>query len=317
MNEKLTDLARTTRPELPEHERAAMRSEFIAHMEANPARSRNAVPSPFMRYMPAYAFALLLFVTTPVIYAAERSLPNEALYSLKVNVIEPVVVSTFSITKEGAADAKSALIERRFTEAQALVARNELGEEESEELAARISMHVEELQTYIETTESSGDLSEALDTGSDLELALEGYGHALESMSETDPSEENDVHVDSLVAAFEADSVEAGEASEDIEDALAASSEETEQYLATISKDAEEALDRAREELARTHDSALPLIEEAEALVDEAEDAYSAGESSRRSGVSGSALSEYRDAFQAAERSRILLRAAESLEEAE
>ena len=72
-------------------EKTRLRGVLLAHASKTPV----PLPSlymPFLRHMRWYgalAFCFIVILTIPTTYAAERSLPGDALYALKVNVIEP------------------------------------------------------------------------------------------------------------------------------------------------------------------------------------------------------------------------------------
>lgn len=312
MNDPLQKLGDHIRKDVSQKEREQMRSEFFAYTKSHPPVV--AIPSPFMRYSAAYAFGLLVLVTGPVVYAAEQSLPNDFLYPLKVEVLEPIVVSTFSFTKEGAADAKTALVGRRFTEAQELIVNDRLDDETSTNLRNRIAHEVAAIQTYIEETETGGNLSEALEVGSELETVLEGHGQVLTVLSEGTETQVDDASVDQLVDLVEEEGADTEEVSEGIEDVLsAAASIETNEYLVQVSEEAFDTLEEVRRDV-ELFSKEYPngeVVTEAQAFLVQAEDAYSAARSSEEAGVFGSALSEFRDALQAADHARILIQIGE------
>lgn len=293
MNTNLENIAKANKPTLSHTERASMREEFMAHMDTHPPKA--PVPSPYMRFFPAYAFALLLLIIVPTAYATERSLPSDRLYSLKVQILEPLVVSAASISKATEADVRVVLVERRLKEARLLASDGRLGARESSSLSEQLSVQINEVQEYIGESQEEGDFSESLDTGSDLEATLGGYERVLDTLA----------GAEEITEAIGLERKETAAAGEETEDAITTTpSSETEEYLEDVSEEAERVVIKARN--AATATAGLDSQEVLE-LVEDAEDALDAAQSSEASGVGTSALVEYRDALRAASESLILL----------
>ncbi len=308
MNKQLETIARESRPTLSDTERAAMRSEFMVHMEKNPVKV--SILSPYMHFAGVYAFAALLLVSVPTLYAAERSLPSDVLYPLKVEVIERLVVSAASVSEAAEADVRTSLLERRLKEARLLALDGRLGAEESSVVSRELAAHIENLQQYAEESESEGNLSESLETSSELEATLGGYERALAVISQTTP--EDDVYVDGLTETLALERRESQNSSEEVEGDLAADmSSESAQYLAEVSDDAERIVMKARRAANAAAAVEFSVATAALAIVEGAEDALAAAHSSEASGAAGSAITEYRDALRAASESLILLGAGE------
>jgi hypothetical protein len=110
---------------LSEAERARMRAVLTEYAAFKPVRAPVRHVSPFhaLRMHPVFAgaFALLLLITSTggAAYAAEGSLPGDILYSVKVDVTEPVVTA---LTPAGSAQVAwhLTIAKRRLAEAHAL-----------------------------------------------------------------------------------------------------------------------------------------------------------------------------------------------------
>jgi hypothetical protein len=92
-------------------------------MLRNILKSVSQVPSPWFnvfafRYAPAFALILVLGFGT-VSLAAERSLPGDFLYPLKVDVSEPLQ-GALILDKEEKVDFEAAMVERRLNEVEIL-----------------------------------------------------------------------------------------------------------------------------------------------------------------------------------------------------
>lgn len=309
MKDILSRIRNTFAPTLSQQERAAMHDSFTAYMEMHPgAPSAPPKRSPYFSHLAVYAGAALLFIGTPTLYASEHALPNEFLYPLKVQMVEPLVVALASVSDTAAADVSGELVSRRLAEAQALIEVGGLDTETAAELTTRITSHLEDIETHIVTAGSEGDLSEALDTGSDIESVLDAHTTVLNALSNADQNESNDEGADQLVDVIEEQRSELKASSDELEDTLTESvTEETEEYLASVREDATESLAEAREAIALGTEPDSPLYKEAVDTLARAEDAYDAAQSSERAAGTGSALSEYRDALQSATETLILL----------
>jgi hypothetical protein len=118
-----------------------IRSRLLSHMREHPITAvyspyqRFFVQSPFIALLrkPVAALALVLIVGVGGVtsYAAGGSLPGDALYPIKVSVIEPVT-GVLAVSSEAKAAWHVALAETRVREVEELAAHDKLTPEQSE-----------------------------------------------------------------------------------------------------------------------------------------------------------------------------------------
>lgn len=128
--EQLTNEAQQIR--LGAEASSRMRDRILAHMRSHPAPIR----SPYQRFvhlfhLPLAALMLVLLVGAggATSYAALGSLPGDALYPIKVGVIEPVETA-LAFSPQAKAALQVSLAERRVSEEVKLAAKNKLTPEQ-------------------------------------------------------------------------------------------------------------------------------------------------------------------------------------------
>ncbi len=114
-------------------------------------------PSPYLffssRFVSSFAFVLMLAVVGgSTAYAAEGSVPGDALYAMKVNVNERVAVA-FAASPQSRAAVHARLAERRMEEAQVLAVRGTLSTHAKEELEAHFEEHAKEVERIVSDVE--------------------------------------------------------------------------------------------------------------------------------------------------------------------
>ena len=158
---------------LLQSEKSAMKAAILS---AAPAIAR-PIPSPFMWWTRAGAgvFAVALIAVAPVSYLAQASHPGDALYSLEVNVIEPVE-EVFYSTADQKISYHTARLEERLDEMQesgtaetspeayVLLAHRATEHAEEVQAASASETPLEQLDTLVETAalmQANEDLLEA------------------------------------------------------------------------------------------------------------------------------------------------------------
>lgn len=105
-------------------------------------------------------------------YAAEGSVPGDALYPLKVKIFEPIQ-SSLSFSDESRAKWETTRAQRRIKEAEALAAKNSLTEEAWHELNTDFFLHVIEAEKRIETISKQGQTNAASSLSADIDTYIE------------------------------------------------------------------------------------------------------------------------------------------------
>jgi hypothetical protein len=109
-----------------------------------------------------------MFISTfGVASAAEKSLPGEALYTIKVAIVEPLQ-GTLMVSAADKAQWENVLINRRLSEATTLAVQNKLATSTQEYLAKEVATHVALAQQDAIALSSSGDTTSASQVRTDL-----------------------------------------------------------------------------------------------------------------------------------------------------
>ena len=170
---------------LTEQERALMRSELSAYADLHSMPSVEAIPFNSLAFLGnifahsrvlvagTLAFVLVITGSSATALAAEKAVPGDVLYGVKVLVNEPVA-EVFAGAGAGRARHHAKLAVRRVEEAEVLDARGALTSERAAELAERFVQEAEKAETEVAHLESRGDVSASLairtELASDLSL---------------------------------------------------------------------------------------------------------------------------------------------------
>lgn len=286
---------------LTTEERSSMHGAMRAFMHEHPVRERAPFFSPmFMRVGMSVAGVVLLCGGTA--FAAEQSLPNDTLYGVKVNVIEPTLLS-LAFTSSQEARVNSLLVERRLEEAEELIADNALDTETATELQARTSEHADAVQVALKEVAAGGDVQSALEIGSDLEATLDAHTEIAAALADDSASPTDDAF--SEIISDQSDEIE--DTNNDTEDQLATEPKEDNDAYARDAKDAaDEALAQLRERLATPSEDPDANTRGA-ALLQKSLDAYGVGNEKLTAGDTDDAASAFQDAVQAATQGMIIL----------
>lgn len=131
----------------------------------------------------AYAFGLLVLVSVSggsVSFAAERAVPGDALYPVKVSVNEKVT-ATLAQNGEERALHNAKLAERRADEALALADSGRLDAETATYLSEKFALHVSDAGQEADALEAEGDISASLHARSVLASSIARKADAFEA----------------------------------------------------------------------------------------------------------------------------------------
>ncbi len=183
---------------LREDERVAMRTFLENLTEAHPVRetthdrlqkakkvlsSYQFLPL-FMRRTTMPVVLIMLLVGGSVSFAAQGSLPGDALYGVKVNFNERVE-GALSMSGEAKANLEAHLAERRLIEAEKLASKGELNSEIESEIESRFTAHATRVEERIEAL-SKSEVLVALDVASRFEASLNAHEGVLARASGTE-----------------------------------------------------------------------------------------------------------------------------------
>lgn len=129
-------------------EQGAMWQTLREYAEFHPAKQ--AAPSPYFlaisKWLAVTATALVFCVSTGAV--ATTSLPGEALYPVKVKVVEPFVGLT-KLSETDQLTYQAELFDRRLSEMQELLQSDQLNEDNVTELAMQVGEHGDEIQDLL------------------------------------------------------------------------------------------------------------------------------------------------------------------------
>ena len=237
---------------LSETEKAFHREELVAFM----LDAKKPVLSPYTRSvfpMMRYAFAALLMVAaggTGIAFAAEQSLPGDALYSVKLQVTESIQVR-LAATPDDRAAVETEFVSRRLDELA------QITDDDTEVHPAVLAMAKESLETHIDAVQSridelqaSGDAGAALQANSDLSAVLDAGSDILNSVSDANPDSTSGI--EEILSGVEDAHEETEIDGSQIEASIATSidAEDIRTSLSETSNDARDALAILKAELA-------------------------------------------------------------------
>jgi hypothetical protein len=181
MKQKLEMLRQKSRTALLlEEEREAMRDSLVLYINKNPIVLKQPVRSKKSYLAPKKKPRSLLFLAIPVVlllaagsvsYAAERTLPGDALYPVKVGFNEPVR-RVLAFTEGRKAQIELDLATRRLMEAEQLQGQERLKDSVKESLSANFKTHVQSVTDHIKQLTKENRIQDALQANLDLMAAI-------------------------------------------------------------------------------------------------------------------------------------------------
>ncbi len=170
-------------------------------MDTNPLPAA-PVASPFIAALPRisllrYASATLALVVVlvgSVSYASESSLPDDALYAVKLHINENVVYSSRALFPPLRAEMQTELLARRLQEAEALVVEHAFNGDVADDLQKRITAHITDVRSRIAQAHERDHLEEAYEHSSALYHVLEAHSNILDILTENQPDTVEAVH---------------------------------------------------------------------------------------------------------------------------
>lgn len=173
--------ARAKQVSLTSDEKSAGRTMLQSFMAMRPIRIRKSVRF-FGKHAAVAATTLsLLLSAAGASYAAEGTVPGDALYAVKVNVNEEVRAALLASAKDKA-DWEAERAERRLSEVEALAARGKLKAAASAEIAVRFRAHAEKAQKQLAVLRTETNTDDADEVSTHLEVSLRAHGKILREL---------------------------------------------------------------------------------------------------------------------------------------
>jgi hypothetical protein len=198
--EKIFEQARkiSLRPD----ERARMREQILHFIKTHPVKSPEVEAFPQQRL----AFSFLSFMRKPVPIvlagvlilggslsaAAEKSLPGDTLYPVKLQVNEGVQ-EALTFSPQSSADLQMALAQKRLDEAEQLSAEGKLNSTVRGEVEANFHKHAQHVKDRVTALQAQGDTQAAADLGSTFEASLSAHEQILAGLEQNDQNEDNQI----------------------------------------------------------------------------------------------------------------------------
>ena len=133
--------------------------------------------------MPAFIF----FITGGAIFAAEGTIPGDALYKVKLNINEKIV-SSFAVSPKSRAEVEASFAERRLKEIEKIALKPNPSSKDIQELTTSFEQHAQKYHDNVKLVEEEDGSSEAAKVGSDFKVILDAHGKILASVASSSAS---------------------------------------------------------------------------------------------------------------------------------
>ena len=216
MNNKLKQfISGADKISLTKEEKNSMRSALVNYIRLNPATNQvfyqhGISTQPWFltffnsRLAPiALSFLVLLSIGGGVSFAAEKSLPGNVLYPLKVHVLEEGR-AMLELTPEEKAVWASERMSLRLREAAILASRGELDSEVAAEIENNFELQAENFAEHTNQLEDNGQIEEAAELNSNLEATLSVHANILKSFARAANSQNSNEAMDNLAVNIDA-----------------------------------------------------------------------------------------------------------------
>src|SRR3989344_7478747 len=178
---------------LSPHEKDSIFQSIQEFMKANPYHQQSQMHESSWSFfdffrefklVPVLASVLILVIGAggTVSYAAQSSLPGDALYPVKIYVNEPVQVS-FAFSSEAKARLETRLTQARLEEAEELALESRLDEDQAVFLSERIAKHSERARLHVAVLHTKGQNDVAADIDEKLHASLMAHDSALQKVA--------------------------------------------------------------------------------------------------------------------------------------
>ena len=176
---------------LSDRARRRIRAELSAYLDlyqAGPVRT--PFSSLLARAAPACGVSLLAIGLTGagISYASEQALPGDALYPVKVSIVEPAVAA-FQDTPEEKEEWHRTITQRRLSEATELATTEKLDATTREQIDAAVKTEARRMNAIADRYGKEGDSARELAIRSELEARLAAHERVLDAVYERLPED--------------------------------------------------------------------------------------------------------------------------------
>jgi len=181
---------------LPASEKSVIRGRILDLMQngLEPRRGFSLFVFSWRFSAPVLIALLIIILGGGTAFVAAGSVPGDALYTVKVNINEPVKVA-FAVSASAQAELQSKLAQERLKEAEELASENRLDAVVEAAVAAKLQTHLDRASKEISKIENEGKVEEAASLNSNLEAALQAHEDIivkLEDEQRGEPDSQND-----------------------------------------------------------------------------------------------------------------------------
>jgi hypothetical protein len=307
---------------LSHEEKAAMRSHIVSFMHEHPLPTRSdawfgtpsdawyGIKSPLRTpalHMVRVTLGTLLLVATvggSLATAAERSLPGDILYSVKVNVTEEVR-SVIAVSSKNQAVWAAERAHRRLEEVEKLAVEGRLDGKVSRTLERKFEQHAEK---SLALAEESDDFEVKANVHADLEATLEAHKTALGTLIETNEDLDEKLKDVRTVVTKKAEASEDARRAAEKEQLSASSTiyslallEKRKKIIEDKIEDVDDAYDEVRKLIDRK------LAREISDLIEDAEHSYDRAERFLDKEELGRAVVEFQETLRVVKEAEVLL----------
>lgn len=138
--------------------------------------------------------AIIIFLGGGMSVAAERALPGDILYPVKIGINERFQ-SVLALSADAQAKLELRLAERRLEDAEGLSVRAHLASETRAQLQENFDRHAEKVEARIAELENHGQAEEAADLSSNFEVSLKAHEKILARLEEDQPDDQSELEV--------------------------------------------------------------------------------------------------------------------------
>lgn len=182
LHEKLSILKRDR---LTDEERVTLFARIEGHVAQTPLRVSYPLRSPFARRVGVAGALTLFLVSFGISYAAERALPGEPLYAVKVHVNEGIA-RALAVTPESKAKVAESELKRRAVEVETLSTRVTLDDEVRVTLAEDVTRSIDDLSSAHEELRRKGKDDVARESLRAAEATIAAHRAAFEGIGVSD-----------------------------------------------------------------------------------------------------------------------------------
>ncbi|MEK7547229.1 MAG: DUF5667 domain-containing protein [Patescibacteria group bacterium] len=231
--------------------KADIRGRISQFIEANDAvregerarliQQRSSIVNFFLKPIPMPALAIIAIMALlggGTSFAAEGTLPGDALYPVKINLNENVV-AVFQITPEAKANWETALAGRRLEEAARLAAEGRINADNKAELEDAFDTHASKAKKHIGEVEAEGNITAATDASSNFESILRAHKAVFARLSAKSTSSADIENEKSLGSRISDELDDVSKMREDLEDKISSYEGEDDKAKADVKTAAE------------------------------------------------------------------------------